>query len=94
MHLAPSSSTTTAGFALPDFAGGAVQRVLAEEPPTSERARVLGHNDLNPTNLVYDGEAIRVLEFYQRMRSGELKLGTADGQGWFGLALLKESLAL
>jgi len=181
MHLAPSSSTTTAGFALPDFAGGAVQRVLAEEPPTSECTRVLGHNDLNPSNLIYDGEAIRVLdwatagpmdayydlavlavflrmdegtclrllsaydgkqfvelphrfsytrrlaaalagsfqlylarqmkhagatgaetldstpslgEFFQRMRAGELKLGTADGQWWFGLALLKESLAL
>jgi hypothetical protein len=33
-------------------------------------------------------------EFYQRMRNGELKIGTADGQWAFGLALLKESLAL
>ena len=33
-------------------------------------------------------------EFYQRMRAGELKVGTADGQWAFGLALLKESLAL
>jgi aminoglycoside phosphotransferase (APT) family kinase protein len=170
-----------AGFALPDFAGGAVQRVLAEAPPASERAQVLGHNDLNPTNLVYDGEAILILdwatagpadafydlavisvflrldegtclrllsaydggplaglphrfsynrrlaaalagsfqlylarqlkhagatgsetldstpslgEFYQRMQTGTLKLGTADGHWGFGLALLKESLAL
>ena len=33
-------------------------------------------------------------ELYQRMMAGELKLGTADGQWWFGLALLKESLSL
>lgn len=170
-----------AGFALPDFVGGVVQRVLAEEPPARDRALVLGHNDLNPTNLVYDGEAILILdwataapmdafydlavisvflrmdegtslrllsayegrpctglpqgflynrrlaaalagsfllhlarqmkhagatgaetldstrslgEFYQRMATGALKLGTADGQWEFGLALIKESLAL
>ncbi|OJT21105.1 hypothetical protein BO221_30010 [Archangium sp. Cb G35] len=170
-----------AGFTLPDFAGGAVQRVLAEEPPARDRALVLGHNDLNPTNLVYDGEALLILdwatagpmdafydlavisvflrmdegtslrllsayegspcaglppgflynrrlaaalagafqlhlarqmkhpgatgtetpdstpslgEFYQRMMTGALKLGTADGHWGFGLALLKGSLAL
>jgi hypothetical protein len=33
-------------------------------------------------------------EFYQRMRAGELKVGTADGQWAFGLALMRESLAL
>jgi aminoglycoside phosphotransferase (APT) family kinase protein len=169
-----------AGFALPGFVGDAVQRVLAEEPPACDRALVLGHNDLNPTNLIYDGESILILdwataapmdafydlavlsvflrmdegtslrllsayegtpctglpkgflynrrlaaalagsfqlhlarqmkyagatgaetldstpslgEFYQRMMTGALKLGTADGQWGFGLALLKESLA-
>jgi aminoglycoside phosphotransferase len=170
-----------ADFVVPDFAGDAVKRVLAEDPPASERALVLGHNDLNPTNLAYDGEAILMLdwatagptdafydlavlsvflrmdvgtslrllsayddvrfvglpdrfiynrrlaaaligafqlylarqmkhagatgaetlastlslgEFYQQMMSGALKLGTADGQWAFGLAMLKESLAL
>ncbi|WP_257450556.1 phosphotransferase [Archangium lipolyticum] len=169
------------GFALPVFVGDTVQRVLAGNPPASERALVLGHNDLNPTNFVYDGEAIQILdwatagptdafydlavisvflrmdegttlrllsayddrrfvelpnrfiytrrlaatlagtmqlylarqmkhagatgaetldstpslgEFYQRMMAGALKLGTADGHWWFGLALLKEGLAL
>jgi hypothetical protein len=168
------------GFLIPDFAGGAIQRVLAEDPPTSDRALVVGHNDLNPSNLVYDGEAILILdwaaagtadpfydlavlsvflrmddgaclrllsaydggpsgalpdrftytrrlaatlagamqlhlarqmkhpgasgaeslastpslgEFYQQMLAGALRLGTADGQWAFGLALLKESLA-
>jgi aminoglycoside phosphotransferase (APT) family kinase protein len=33
-------------------------------------------------------------ELYQRMRSGALDLATADGQRWFGLALVKESVAL
>jgi aminoglycoside phosphotransferase (APT) family kinase protein len=170
-----------AGFSLPDFARDGIQRVLAEEPPAPEGARVLGHNDLNPSNLVYDGESILILdwatagpsdpfydlavlsvflrmdegtslrllsayegtpytglpqrflytrrlaatlagtfqlylarqmkhagatgaetldstpslgEFYQRMMAGELKLGTADGQWWFGLALLKHGLSL
>ena len=155
--------------------------MLAEDPPPNPRAPVLGHNDLNPTNFIYDGERLLVLdwaaagpmdafydlavlsvflrmdeatclgllsaydgapasvlpqrfvysrrlaaalagtmqlfiarqmkhpgatgaetldstpslgEFYQRMRTGELKVGTADGQWAFGLALLKESLAL
>lgn len=169
-----------ADFALPDFAREAVQRVLTAEPPARERALILGHNDLNPSNLVYDGEKIVLLdwaaagpmdafydlavlcvflrmdeetclhllaayddrtvgelprrfvyirrlaaalagtlqlylarqmkhagavgsetlastlslgEFYQQMRDGALKLGTADGQWAFGLSLLKESLA-
>ncbi|OJH33694.1 phosphotransferase [Cystobacter ferrugineus] len=168
-------------FALPGFAGDVVRRVLAEDPLTHERVLVLGHNDLNPTNLIYDGEAILILdwatagpmdafydlavlsvflrmnegtslrllsayedeqlvelpkrflytrrlaaalagafqlyfarqmkhagatgtetpdstpslgEFYQRMQAGELKLGTPDGHWGFGLALLKESLAM
>jgi hypothetical protein len=169
------------GFAVPDFGRDAVQHVLAEDPRPNGRALVLGHNDLNPTNLVYDGEAILVLDwatagpmdafydlavlsvflrmdqgtclrlltayedqavgelpdrfrylrrlaaslagtmqlylarlmkhagatgaetlastlplgdFYQRLRAGALKVGTADGQWAFGLALLKESLSL
>ena len=168
------------GFALPDFVGRAVERVLAEDPPPSERALVLSHNDLNPGNFIHDGEAILVLdwaaagpqdafydlavlavflrmdedtclrllsayedgpivelparflhdrrlaaalvgsmqlhlarqmkhpgasgvetldstlslgEFYQRMMTGALSLGTADGQWAFGLAMLKASLA-
>ncbi|MDC3954779.1 phosphotransferase [Polyangium jinanense] len=169
------------GFPLPGFIARAVERVLAEAPPIREGALVLGHNDLNPSNFVYDGEAILVLdwaaagpmdayydlaviavflrmdggtclrllsayegkpiaelpkrflymrrlaaalagamqlflacqmnhagatgaetpestlslgEFYQRMMTGALKLGTAEGQWAFGLALLKECLAL
>ena len=179
--LTQLSAGLRAGFALPEFAADAIDRVLAEDPPPNPRAPVLGHNDLNPTNFIYDGERLLVLdwaaagpmdafydlavlavflrmdaatfltllaaydgtpstalpdrfvysrrlaaalagamqlfiarqmkhpgatgaealdstpslgEFYQRMRAGELKVGTADGQWAFGLALLKESLAL
>ena len=167
--------------ALPDFVGAAVERVLAEAPPLSDRAPVLGHNDVNPSNIVYDGEAILMLdwalagpadpfydlaaisvflrmdedaclrllsaydgeavtaipaqlsytrrlvaafvgtvqlciarqmnhpgasgmetlaaalslaEFVAQLSTGEAKFGTPDGQWAFGLALLKESLAL
>lgn len=53
-----------AGLALPSFAGDAVERVLEEEEaPARERARVLSHNDVNPTNLVYDGEKLLLLDW-------------------------------
>jgi aminoglycoside phosphotransferase (APT) family kinase protein len=179
--LARLAGGLPANAPLPGFARDAVERALAEEPPPSDRAPVLGHNDLNPSNLIYDGEALLVLdwalagladplydlavlavffrmdeatslqllaahdgaprtvlpgrflylrrlvaaragppplsfarelddagatatqtlattlslgEFYQRMATGALKLGTPRGQWAFGLALLKESLAL
>jgi hypothetical protein len=50
------------GFAVPDFAAAAIRRVLAETP-TADGDLVLGHNDLNPTNLVYDGTAILLLDW-------------------------------
>jgi aminoglycoside phosphotransferase (APT) family kinase protein len=174
-------SGLVASFALPAFVGDAVQRVLTEEAPARERAWVLSHNDVNPTNLVYDGENLLLLdwetagpndpyydlaaisvffrmdegtcqrllaaydgapvsslparfaysrrlvavlcgamflhlarnsghagatggetldstpsliEFYQRMRSGSLSVATGEGQWWFGLALVKASVAL
>lgn len=61
--LAQVWSGLPAGFPLPAFAGDAVRRVLTEDAPNSGRAPVLSHNDLNPTNLVYDGEAIRILDW-------------------------------
>ena len=179
--LAQIGSGFPADFTLPDFARAAIQAVLTEAPPPRERPLVLSHNDLNPSNLVYDGEAILLLdwatagpmdafydlavlslflrmdegtslrllsayegaalgglpegflrnrrlvgalagalqlhlacqrkhpgatraetlestlplgEFYQRLRAGTLGLATAEGLWTFGLAVLKESLAL
>ena len=37
---------------------------------------------------------LSLIEFYQHLRAGALKLGTADGQWAFGLAMLKTSLSL
>jgi aminoglycoside phosphotransferase (APT) family kinase protein len=178
--LASVWSDLGSSFALPAFVGDAVRRVLDEEPPTADRPLVLSHNDINPTNLVYDGERLVLLdwetaganepfydlaavsvflrmddatclsllaaydgrpvsavparlaydrrlvaalcgtvilrlarasghpgasgetidstpplgEFYQRLRSGSLSIATAEGQWWFGLALVKASAGL
>ncbi|MFY0566839.1 phosphotransferase [Archangium lansingense] len=61
--LAQTWSALQPGFTLPDFARDAIQRVLEEEPPADGRALVLSHNDINPTNLVYDGENILLLDW-------------------------------
>jgi aminoglycoside phosphotransferase (APT) family kinase protein len=180
-YLAEVWAELAANFLLPAFVSDAVLRVLKEEAPTPERALVLSHNDVNPSNLVYDGEhlllvdwdtagpndpyydlaAISVFahmdektcqqllaayegkptsiftarfaynrrlvavlcgaiflrlahrsrhagdtkgetldstpslaEFYQRMQSGSLSVATGEGRWWFGLALMRESVAL
>jgi thiamine kinase-like enzyme len=168
-------------FALPAFVGDAARRVLNEDAPARDRALVLSHNDVNPSNIVYDGENLLLLdwetagpndpfydlagisvfarmdddtcqrmlaaydgapvsslparfaynrrlvaalcgamflymarlgghagatgaetldstpslgEFYQRMQSGSLSAATPEGQWFFGLALVKASVAL
>ena len=48
---------------LPTFVSDAVERVLAEDEPVTEHAAVLSHNDVNPTNLVYDGERLLLLDW-------------------------------
>jgi hypothetical protein len=167
------------GFPLPRFVGDAAAQVRAMRPPPSADVPVLSHNDLNPTNLAYDGERLVLMDwdaagpndpafdlatvavfqrmdadacarlhaayagdeaaeilprfgyfrrlvammvgtgfltfaratghpgaapdtlldstaslgdFYQRLRSGEIDLGTPDGRFAFGLALVKASL--
>lgn len=61
--LAATWSELGPNFALPAFVGEAVQRLLIEEPPAQERAWVLSHNDVNPTNLIYDGEKLLLLDW-------------------------------
>ena len=51
-----------AGVAVPAFVGDAVARVLGEAPP-GEPDLVLSHNDVNPTNLVYDGSTLLLLDW-------------------------------
>jgi aminoglycoside phosphotransferase (APT) family kinase protein len=50
------------GFARPAFVDEAIARVLAE-PPAHDRAPVLSHNDVNPTNLAFDGERVVLLDW-------------------------------
>jgi hypothetical protein len=50
----------------PALAAEVTARVLAEPPPPSrpsDRAAVLSHNDVNPSNLVYDGARILLLDW-------------------------------
>lgn len=51
------------GFSVPGFVSEAVEGLLAEEAPASDRAPVLSHNDVNPTNLVYDGQRVLLLDW-------------------------------
>jgi aminoglycoside phosphotransferase (APT) family kinase protein len=50
-------------FAMPAFAVDAVRRVLDTDAPPRERAPVLSHNDMNPSNLVYDGEGLLLFDW-------------------------------
>lgn len=50
------------GFALPSFAYEALARALAVPAPVKPR-RVLSHNDVNPTNLAFDGQRVRLLDW-------------------------------
>jgi aminoglycoside phosphotransferase (APT) family kinase protein len=61
--LVDTWSALREGFVLPDFVGQTVDRLLAEEAPPRERALVLSHNDVNPTNLIYDGERLLFLDW-------------------------------
>jgi aminoglycoside phosphotransferase (APT) family kinase protein len=49
--------------ALPAFVRDAVAQLLAETPPASERALTVSHNDLNPSNVIYDGTRLLLLDW-------------------------------
>jgi thiamine kinase-like enzyme len=51
------------GFAVPAFASDMIAKMLAEPQPPTERAPVLSHNDVNPSNLAYDGERLLLLDW-------------------------------
>lgn len=52
-----------AGFTLPGFVGDAVRDLLAQEMPESDRPDVLSHNDVNPTNIAFDGKRLVLLDW-------------------------------
>jgi aminoglycoside phosphotransferase (APT) family kinase protein len=52
-----------ADFAVPTFARAAIDRVRAEPPPPRDRPLVFSHNDPNPSNLVFDGARLLLLDW-------------------------------
>lgn len=52
-----------AGFEVPAFVREAVERVRTESPPPRKRAIALCHNDVNPSNLAYDGARVVLLDW-------------------------------
>ena len=63
-HLsAIQAELSGAGFRVPEFAADAIERALTDEAPTPGRAAVLSHNDVNPTNLLHDGENLLLLDW-------------------------------
>jgi hypothetical protein len=51
-----------AGIPVPAFVAPAVQAALDEPPPPDDRV-VVSHNDVNPTNLVFDGERLLLVDW-------------------------------
>lgn len=47
----------------PEFVASLVRRVRAMPVPPSDQPPVLSHNDVNPSNIVYDGERIILLDW-------------------------------
>lgn len=52
-----------ATFAVPGFVRETIERVMAEMPPARTRAMVTSHNDVNPSNIAFDGERIVLLDW-------------------------------
>lgn len=59
--IAPTWSRL-ATFTIPTFARVTIDQVLAETPPR-QRPLVTSHNDMNPSNLVFDGERLLLLDW-------------------------------
>ncbi|MGE0871099.1 MAG: phosphotransferase [Kofleriaceae bacterium] len=61
--LATTWSQLTDGFEIPAFVREVFERVNAEPPPPPQRPSVLSHNDVNPSNVVYDGERMQLIDW-------------------------------
>jgi aminoglycoside phosphotransferase (APT) family kinase protein len=53
------------GGGVPAFAAEAIRRIQAQTPPPWDRPLVLSHNDLNPTNLVFAGGRLMLIDWDQ-----------------------------
>lgn len=52
-----------AGFSVPGYVTEALAAIQAETPPLPEREPVLSHNDVNPGNLLFDGEHLLLIDW-------------------------------
>ncbi len=52
-----------AAFTVPAFVRAAIDRVLQEAWPPGRRPLVTSHNDVNPSNLAFDGERLLLLDW-------------------------------
>jgi Phosphotransferase enzyme family len=50
------------GLAVPAFVAPIIQAVLDEPPPPDDRV-VVSHNDVNPTNLIFDGKRLLLVDW-------------------------------
>jgi aminoglycoside phosphotransferase (APT) family kinase protein len=50
-------------FVVPPFVAEAVRWGVTQEPPPPDHPEVLSHNDVNPSNLVYDGNRLLLLDW-------------------------------
>ena len=61
--LAETWSGLPKSTGIPSFVGDAVRRVLDEAPPRRVHDPGLSHNDVNPGNLLYDGEQLLLVDW-------------------------------
>jgi aminoglycoside phosphotransferase (APT) family kinase protein len=63
LFLAMIHQGLSAAGVLPAFVRELNQGVIDTPPPAHDRAPVLSHNDANPSNLIYDGQQIMLLDW-------------------------------
>jgi aminoglycoside phosphotransferase (APT) family kinase protein len=51
------------GFSVPSFVGTAIAWGLTHEPPPPDREEVVSHNDVNPSNLLFDGHQLMLVDW-------------------------------
>jgi aminoglycoside phosphotransferase (APT) family kinase protein len=62
-RLLADVASRLADVPFPSFVADAMRLLLVDPPPPAERAAVLSHNDVNPSNLLYDGERILLVDW-------------------------------
>jgi aminoglycoside phosphotransferase (APT) family kinase protein len=61
--LAETRKRLSGGSAVPSFVLDAIDQVLIDEAPPRDRPTVLSHNDVNPSNLAWDGERLVLVDW-------------------------------